>query len=331
MSHSKHIREENKHFNKPFYKYTNKCANKCANNDGKQRLIQVVLVCVLLLMASFPFAKNRAWAQTFVGPIASAIGGAGRAAVDPSEAHLLNPASLGHLQRYYISGSYAYGGHESGGDFDQWGIILADGTFGTLIPGALSYHRRTTHLPTGGRSYTEQDLQIAIGKLILPQLSLGLTGHRLYFKSSSEGTEHIQNNVHIGALYTPLPQLGLGFTVHDVLPADDNVPVGVQVVPTFGFGAHYMLQEILRLRFDLARPDKFNPGQRTNVMAGLETYFHPKFAFRLGGEWKETADQMNITTGAGYKGPRLSLDYTYQKDLRSDLDGRHMFDLWLPF
>lgn len=268
-------------------------------------------------------------AQFFTGPISSGTGGAGRAAIDPSEAGLLNPAAVAHLQKYYISGYYGFGSHSKDGDLQQYGAFLGDGSEGSAFPGSLSYVRRVM---TGrnGVKLTQSDINLAIAEFAGERIAFGLGAHRRTDELSSGG-DWEQYNGTIGVLVTPWEIFGIGFVLYDFLPLNDHAPTAVQLNPTFAIGTNLLIQQILRLRLDLVRPDKQNPNRRTNVMAGLDTYFRPDFAFRFGSLWSETTDQTFVTTGFGYKGPKLSFDYTFQKDVRVAEGARHMFDLWIPF
>ncbi len=284
----------------------------------------------LILIFAVLLAGVQARAQFFTGPISSATGGAGRAALDPSEAGLLNPASVAHLNTYNISGSYGLGHHDKDGDFKQWSILASDGSEGASFPGALSYVRRTVEPLRGGVKNTQSDIQLSLAELMGERIAFGVSAHRRSDELSS-GQDHVQYNGHLGLLVTPLDFLGIGIVAYDIVPASDSVPESVRVVPTFALGSNLIIQKILHFRLDLVRPDKFNPGRRTDVMVGIDSYFRPDFAMRVGGLFKETEDRTFFTAGLGYKGPKLSFDYTFQKDVRVADSYRHLFDLWLPF
>jgi hypothetical protein len=270
-----------------------------------------------------------ALAQFFTGPIASGMGGAGRAAADPGESSYLNPASLGHLQRYYFSSAYGFGRHENEGEFSEFSLLLADGMPDNLLPGALSFVRRWEPGSPSEPGYRLDDLQLGTAGFPLRHLTFGLAIHRRVTQLSAQQS-YTQYNLNSGFLFTPNESLGFGIVAYDFLPADGDVPVGLRLVPTYALGVHGVIHQILRVRLDLVRPDR-GAGGRTDVMAGLETFFRPDFAFRLGGQWKETRNQHYLTAGLGYKGPRLSVDYSYQKDVRVAQGSRHLIDMWLPF
>jgi hypothetical protein len=280
-----------------------------------------------LIMFLLSLLATTAEAQFFVGPNAEAMGGAGRAAVDGGEASYLNPAAVAHAGRYFASGAYGFGTNPKSGDFQNFAILLTDGSAENILPGSLSYVRRRTDLP-GGLSMTEQDIQFTLAGFALKKVALGVSAHRLY-SSLSTGAEHVQDNGHIGLLYTPVQWLGLAFVASNVIPADNSVELSSRLSPSYALGGHFIFVKDFRLRLDLLRPDKFK-NERTDIMFGLESFFRDDFVFRLGGFWRETADQMYLTAGLGYHGPKLSFDYSIQRDIRNGEGIRHLFDLWLP-
>lgn len=285
------------------------------------------LLFLLLIGLLLPVGAS---AQFFTGPAASGAGGAGRAAIDSGEAAFLNPASVGFLSRYYASAYYGMAQFEGGGEHNLWGLSLADGSEGNFISGALSYIRK--RVDQGRFSDTQQDLQITLAGAPLKRLSIGIAGHRLMnqiLHPSGAGSEYVQLNAHLGLIYVPFTDFGIGFVAYDVLPVGDSVPESVRLVPTHAFGLNYLYEKIFRMRLDLLRPDMKNAGGRVDIMSGMEAIYQENFALRLGGYWQETADRTYFTAGFGYWGPRLSFDYSLQKDVRNGDNIRHLIDLWL--
>lgn len=280
----------------------------------------LILLCSLIL-------SSVSHAQFYTGPISEGTGGAGRGAVDPSESSFLNPAAVAHLRRYYISGNYGVTNHLFEGEGQRFGLHFADGSPENLIPGAFSYTRKKFEVPNVNSSLF-QDFAVTLSGVPVGGLAVGVTGHRL--TSSVGGKDENQDNAHFGLLYVPTGQWGLGFVIYDFLPTSDSIPVNLRLVPTYALGFNYLLMDRFRFRLDLVRPDIQPQERRNNVMAGVESYFREDFLFRLGGQWRETADEMYVTGGLGYQGPRLSFDYTFQKDVRTAEGYRHLFDLWLP-
>lgn len=281
------------------------------------------LSVVLVLLV---FRVHGAQAQVFSGPAVSGTGGAGRAAVDLGESSFLNPAAVAFLQSYNLTGFYGASSHPTTGNINEYGALVGDGSNGAIIPGAVSYVRRRIEGP-GDFGNVQQDIQLSMAGYLHQKVALGVAGHRLSDQIAG-GEEITQWNMHVGLIYVPIGTLGLGFVAYDLLPAD-SAPANIRVVPTLAVGVNYLYQKFFRARLDLVRPDTNNDGRRMNVMAGLETFFSEFFALRLGSEWRETSDQNYLTAGLGYKGPRLSFDYSFQKDVRNSENCRHLIDLWL--
>ena len=292
-----------------------------------QSNLSVSTAALVVLAAIISIAPLKARAQFFTGPIASSTGGAGRAAADGSEAAFLNPASVVSLRKYYMSGIYGTSSHPVNGDQSTYGVSLADGTPENLFPASLSYIHRFVQ---GQNDFTDvqQDLQVAVGASLLPRLGLGIAGHQTTDLLNT-GSRFTQTNMNVGLLFTPVDYVGLAATVTDVFTPSESVAQAQQVVPTYAIGGHLIIQNSFRFRLDFVRPDRGN--ERTDVMSGIETYFTPSFAFRVGEMWKETLDQNFFTAGLGYHGPNLSFDYSYQRDTRAGAGETHLIDLWVGF
>jgi hypothetical protein len=286
-----------------------------------------LILAAAVTVASF---SSPAQAKIFKGPIASGTGGAGRAAVDPGESVFLNPAALAHIRRYYASGAAAFRNHEKDGASRDYVVLLADGSPLNLVKGSASYLRRYTDATGAPSEFKTQDAQLTIAGFALESVGVGLAAHRTWNELGLLGS-FIQTNFNFGTLFAPYPWFGLGFVAYDFLNSDDSVPEEFRNLPKVALGTHAIFREIFRVRFDLVRQLKLNERGRNDVQMGFETFFRPEFVFRLGGEWQESRDQMHVTTGLGFHGPRLSLDYAYRKDVRVAEGGAHFVDLWMPF
>lgn len=268
-------------------------------------------------------------AQFQTGPIAAGYGGAGRASADAAESSFLNPAALSQIQKYNLAIGYQVGSHPADGQRTNYSGLIADGSPDRIVPGSLAFvHRFTEPSPSGG-AYTEQDVAIAVSAFVLPRLSLGLGAHRQMYRPST-GEEGAQNNATLGALYAISQSFGIGAVAYDIVPVDVAVPRSIRQMPIYALGMQWIASEFFRMRLDVVRPTEGPRNGRTNVMAGFETQFRPRFVFRGGGQWRETDDRMLVTTGFGIRGPRLSVEYAFEKDVRVAGGVRHMVDLWIP-
>ena len=293
--------------------------------------MQKIRSALAALTFVLPFAlASTAAAQFHVGPIASAMGGAGRAATEASESSFLNPAALSHISHYNVDVGYQHLDHPVEGQRTEYSALIADGNEDRVVPGSLSFvHRFTEPSPNGG-AYTEQDFQAAISGFAGRQMSIGIAAHRqLYMPSVGEAGA--QNNVTLGALWAVSPTVGIGLVASDLIPSDARVPQNVRQTPTYALGSQMILASaMIHVRADLVHPTEGPHNGRNNLMLGLETKFRPDFVFRLGTQWDETEDKMLVSTGLGFHGPRLSVEYAFQKDVRVQGGIRQMIDLWLP-
>ena len=281
-----------------------------------------------LLLILVSFFTSTASAQFFTGPAMAGTGGAGRAAIEGSESAILNPATLSYMDRYYIAVPFAESTHPANGYEQTYGLMLADGTPDKMVPGAISYLRR--RVAFGGTEANLQDVHVAIGGQAYKYVSIGVAGHYRTFEQENL-PDYFQTNGDFGALVTPLENLGIAFVAYNFLSAKDSVPLGIRDVPTLAVGINYLYGEAFAARLDLVRPDKYNPNRRTDVQLGIQTTFAESFFLRFGSNWKETEDKTYLTTGFGYQGPRLSVNYAYQQDVRESAGTRHIVDLWMGF
>lgn len=270
------------------------------------------------------------YAQRFQGPVATAMGGAGRAATDPVESFFLNPAAIRFLPPHLHVGIHGQNiEHPVSGDGNTWGVVLADGSLDKIVPGAFSYVRNTIRSP-GAATARDQEFRASFGGLAYPGVGVGVGVH--YREHEIENVaNYYQTNVDMGALWRPTPVFGVGITAQNILSADDKAPESVRDVPTIGLGVLLNYEERFQTRLDLVRPDKFNPDRRIDVAAGLESLFNSGLALRIGCHWKESENKTLLGAGLGYRGPRLQLDYAYQQDTRISGASRHLIDLWIPF
>lgn len=291
-------------------------------------LATILLTLLTTLLTTAAFAAGE-WPYR-LGPASAALGGAGRAAKDPTEAGWLNPASLVHAQSMNVAISTQQASRNVGGSYRDYGIMLADGGEDKIAAGSFGFVQRTTL--TGGATAVEakqKDMQASLAAFIPDTpFSLGLTYHRLVHEQANN--DITQDNYSIGALVPVTNSIGVGVVGTDLAGASDAVPVEARMIPTIGIGVHAVPHTILHVRADLVRPLELNDGYRNNAHLGLESWFDPNFAFRLGGAWIETRDEMWVTAGLGFKGPRLSFGYSYEKDVRTTDSSRHTFDLWIP-
>lgn len=274
-----------------------------------------------------------------VGPASAALGGSGRGAVIPTESGWLNPAALAHISSYHFALSHQQSNRESGEGYRDYAVLLADGGQDRMAAGHFSYIQRSVFRPnpSGGKSISaeQRDFQGSLAiRLPWKNISIGGTFRRLIHEQA--GADLSQNTFALGVMLPITGEIGIGLTGHDLLASGEKIgtapeeALDARLIPRIGVGFHAIPFSILHVRVDLVRPLEKNPGGRQNAHIGLESWFRDDFAFRVGGAWLETRDEMWLTTGLGFKGPRLSLGYSFEKEVRTANGVRHTFDLWLP-
>jgi hypothetical protein len=283
--------------------------------------MRLLLTLSLLLVA--PFAQ----AQLFTGTIAGGTGNAGRAAIEPSESAFLNPATVAYFGNYVLSGQYQTGELNPTTDFNTYALQISDGSPQNLIPGALSFVHNVVKLPGGGGDLKQTDFQVTLGEMFLSRFSFGLSIHHLIQEGA--GLKDRQTNANLGFMFTPTERIGFGLVGYDLVPAEDSVTPARQLQPSYALGSNFILSDEFQFRADVVKPGVGSRG-RMDVGVGLQSFFNQFLSVRLGLQAKETAGETNVTAGLGYRGPRISLDYSFQQDTRAAGSTRHLVDLWLP-
>ncbi len=264
-------------------------------------------------------------AQYFTGPIASGMGGASLGAVESGEGHLLNPAVLVHGQPIEASLVFRNGGYVETDQQKTYGISITNNDPQTYFPGAITFLRSSRNK---GVPADEQFLQFSIAEFAGQNFSVGIAGVRLSQKIFSVAGEQTQWNGVFGLLYNPTPDFAIGFTAAYFVHPSTVIPIDFRLQPTLGLGLHYLFLDFLRARLDVLSHYEEVGNQRLAVKGGFETASTPMTIIRLGARQD---DSTTLTLGLGFNGPRLKLDYAYEKDANRAGSGMHSVDLRLLF
>jgi hypothetical protein len=282
---------------------------------------------VLLLVLAFSFSF--AHAQPFVGPLTSSLAGTGRAGIDGAEGGLVNPALIPLLKNYELDSYFRDGSLDNGKSRHAWALGAGDNGPDVLFPGSLHYVK----LRDTGRVQNPADgefIHAAIARMVVPTVSVGISGYRLSYKVV-EDREYVQWNYSLGGLWMFSPQMGIGYVINNLAKPSDIVPVGLREDLQQGFGFFTTLGELARMRADVTRNETRNPGQKLAYMVSFES-MSGKFALlRIGYRRDEQQDQKVLTAGLGFNGPRLKVDYSFEKQLEGTSGALHSVDLRIPF
>lgn len=285
----------------------------------------ISLVLIFLFFHGYAAESSSGY---FTGPVSSAMGGAGRAAVDPSESHFRNPAVVAHspqidLGAYYQDGYRAPQTHET-----TFGASIVDNTGDSICPGAIGYLQNRRSFP--GMNVNEKYVQASLGSFIAEKFSFGVAG--IYVSHEIEhGKTYKQWDGIAGLLYTPNPNLGLAFTYAYFANPSSELPKQLRLMPTVSVGGHYIFQDFLRFRLDVSRVEKDNVDKKLIIESGLETKMPNYFILRLGSQWNDVERKSYLTAGLGFDGPRLKVDYSFQKLRAEEGYTMHGVDLRVPF
>ena len=283
-----------------------------------------LLSIVVLILFSF---SSRA--QIFRGPQSSALGGTGRAGLSSSEGAFLNPALVPLIagyegQAYFRDGDIGPGQHRH-----TMGLGLSDNGQEVMFAGNLTYLR----VHDTGLAATPVDGDIwhaAIGKAFAQRFSMGASVYRAQYMVLND-RRYTQWNYSLGGIWLPLPKLAVAYVISNLAHPGSDTPRALRQDTAQGFGANWELYDFVRLRADVARQEMFNPKHRLNYGVGFESMTSDFIVMRVGCHRDELADTRIWTAGFGFNGPRLKVDYSFEKNEERTSGALHSVDMTLPF
>jgi hypothetical protein len=300
-----------------------------ATNINRMLCMLTTTVFLLSLSVSFSahalvnFKTDGGASNIFEGPAAVALGGAGLAAKSANESGHMNPATLPLLNGTHFGAIY---GAESTGPragSNKYHLVVAEATDEVACPGALTYSKVGAF--KDGREVSLQEIHGALGIDLSDHISVGTAVKYL----TLEG-QHIQQvsaiNGMVGLLVTPHRNVGIAFVYDDFMNTKE-----IPTASTLALGGHYIYERYLRVRLDTELQQNDNPNRRLVIKAGLETMLLAKDVnLRFGYRWDEVRTKKFAAMGIGWQGPRLGLNYAYEKDAGSE-DFRHLIDMLVQF
>ncbi|MCB0348989.1 MAG: hypothetical protein KDD37_09130 [Bdellovibrionales bacterium] len=244
--------------------------------------------------------KN-AFGQTYTGPYASGMGGAGRAVLGALEAAYMNPAQLGYMSQNHIYG-FLEDGEIRGQDERKIGVMGLDTTTSDLFPGAITY--TDVSVKTSAGTVKTKNYEFSLGRREYDQLSFGITLKRQEW--SEPGDSGADHDINLGITFVPIKELGLAFVTYNVLESGDE-----RAPRKYALGTHYIWEPFMKVSFDLAYQELNSENSGMDVMGGVALpfgYVDLLFGFSS----LATTNEEFFTTGFVWNGPRLSLAYSYQ-------------------
>lgn len=280
------------------------------------------------LLVLFLFHSLAANAELYRGPLSAAMGGTGIAAMDATEGSFLNPALVPLLKGYEFDPYYRDGALDQGHHQTSYGLGAGDNSEGVMFPGTLHYMRlRDTGVAKGPAS--SELWHAAIGKSY-KNFSAGVSVYRLDSKVERD-QEYIQWNYSLGLLALITNDMGVGYVLKNIAKPGSDVPKGLRQDLEQGVGLFASLGTLARVRLDVTRNEVDNIDKKLVYMIGFENLASQYGVFRIGYRKDAQMDQNYLTLGAALEGPRLKIDYAFEKNLKGTSEALHSVDLRLPF
>ena len=138
-------------------------------------------------------------------------------------------------------------------------------------------------------------------------------------------------NYSLGALLIFDEGFGVAYVVDNLAKPGSEVPRGLREDTRQGLGIYGNLGEIAKIRADISRNEKFNPDHKLTYAIGIESLSNQWVLFRAGFRREELADARFWTAGFGFNGPRLKVDYAFEKNAKATAGAVHSVDLRVPF
>lgn len=269
------------------------------------------------------------FAVPFQGPISKSLGGGGRAGLQSLESGLLNPALVPLIQAsdmsaYYQDGYSAAGIHET-----AYGLGVIDASKEAYFPAAAHYIR----LRNTGLTPTAADGELwhaAAGKKFGEWLVTGVSVYRLSYNVEGD-REYTQWNYSLGLLALVNEGFGVAYVLENIAKPGSRVPTGLRQELTQGLGAYGSVAGLVKVRADIAEQERNNPDHKLVYSASVESMTSQWILFRLGFRRDELQDRRVWTTGFAFNGPRLKLDYAFEKNVEGTSGAVHSVDLRVPF
>ncbi|NJL24729.1 MAG: hypothetical protein HC902_05880 [Calothrix sp. SM1_5_4] len=259
--------------------------------------------------------------------MSSATGGTGVAGVSGTEAAFLNPAMIPVLGMSGFEAFYREAARSTAVSIGD-GLGAIDSSPEVWFPGTLHYVRLRERGRGTGTAKGEL-WHAGVGKRVADQLNLGLSAYRLILEDGAG--KSTQWNFSLGALWMITRGFGVGYSVQNLARPGSDVPVALREPTRQILGVLAPLGGAARFRADIARIEKGNPDRKLVYMVGFESKTTDLFMARVGFRRDDLLKRSFWSAGMGFDGPRLKIDYAFEKASEESSGALHSVDLRLPF
>lgn len=280
-------------------------------------------ILILMTFSSFAFA------QPFNGALSSAMGGTGRAGIPSSEGSFLNPATIPLIKGYDAMIHYRDGDLGPGTHRQALGIGMVDSSEDAAFPGAAHFVRTRetgrTATPVNGELW-----HAAGAYLINNQFSIGASVYRWQHRANNFPT-YVQWNGALGFLWLVNNDFSLAYVLENPAQPGSDVPAALREELRQSIGTFFRFSDVAIARMDISRQERNNPDGRMIYMFGLESATSEFFVFRAGYKLDDMRNQRSWSGGIAFNGPRLRVDYAFERDMNQSSGALHSVDFRIPF
>lgn len=270
-----------------------------------------------LILSVFYVSPETARAQT-TSAASIGAGGTGRASVEASAIHDLNPAMLVHLRDRDLHSAVVS---------DGWSVGMTDNSQDILMPAGLSWRTQKT---TSDRSadLVATDLRLSLGGFFSKTVSLGITGKQQRWTQGEAEWNQINGDIGLGWIATK--KIGLGLVMSDIYGEREELPRTLRTPTRTALGLNYLYREFIRLRADVVSAAR-NDFKRPALLMGYESSLNEYFLVRFGYGIDHEKDREYASAGIGLSLPRFRLNYGLEAKVHGEGESLHSVDLGIPF
>ena len=256
------------------------------------------------------------------------MGDAGAAGFSAPESALINPAAINFTTPMDVDLIYQDGAVQGDVHKTGLGLLISDNSEDVLFPGAIYYARGSRKFY--GQGAEEQLWSVMLGKVYSDHISFGL---RLSYLTSkvANNKEHKQFTPGLGMIIRWNEALSFGLVLDNLIDPDKKIPVAFRLIPETRLGVGYKPMDLFSIFMDLSRKEAENPDKKGVIHLGLESNTNAFTLVRLGMKWDDYAQQNFFTLGAGFDGPRLKMNYSFQKAIKGTNGALHGVDFRVSF
>lgn len=272
---------------------------------------KIILTLVIVLISAKGFGALG------TGSVSTATGGSGRAAAEPVDSVLLNPAVVAELPTKFFSATY---------NPDSWGITISDNGKDALFPAALAFQRSDID------NLKTQQLSLALSYSYKNIVAVGTNLSMLEYNQGTQtyDQKYRQSAADFGIVINPIPAFGIALVASKAFSSKTELNESLQKQKTLGLGTQYTLMKFVRFRFDIESAPE-NKTDQLVYMGGVETYMNDWVVLRLGYQNNNVVGKNYSTAGIGFTGPQFGLHYAYTANVVDGSEDKHSIDLGIPF